>query len=984
MILGRKAKVFRNRRRVTQEGDTGIPKNDWLPKWDVKPAPKGPSHNEEHRSRRRRPRHTTPPHCVGTFIASFSVVKAMIVRCEMETLSRVITKFAFLAIIIGCATVSHAFGKTVYVSPSGNDNNPGTSSQPVASPQKAVDLSASGDTIYFRAGRYTVSRFIWVGVPNLTISSYPGEQAAIESGTADTAGNATSVFILAANNVTLSDLEIKGGSYYGIKTDPDAAVSVTGIVIRRCYVHHTGRDCFKTFNSDNLLIEECEIGPSGVRDSSNAEGIDSIGSVGVIIRRNYIHDTATTGVYIKGGVRDGVVERNRIVNAGHSGILLGQDTDSEYMRDGTQYEAINCVARNNVIMNTGGAGVGTFSGNGVRFENNTLVNVAKTYNAGFSIVMNSRDIPARDVTFKNNVIVMTNTTRPMAQVISNVSALPLTSDSNIWYRPDGAAYKFMHEVWPDTGYYWNDLASWQTGMNADRNSRTVDPLLNAGDMYKPASGSPAIDRGEALAGVSADYAGTPRPQGSSYDIGAFEQAGSGTPAPAPNQPPTVSVSASVTSGLAPLAVSFTGTASDPDGQIASYSWSFGDGQTSTQQSPAHTYSAAGSFTARLTVTDNAGATANASIVINVTSAPAPTPNQPPTVSLNATPVSGVLPLNVRFTATAGDSDGQVVSYAWDFGNGQTSSQQNPSFTYESAGTFTARVTVTDNVGATASATVTINVTSGTGVTTQNVVWKNVVGAVAESNSLRKTAGDSWGNSGASSTQTITSGAGYVQFTATETNLERMCGLSNSDPDQNYTSIAYAIHLNTGRAFYVFEKGEAKGYFGDYNTGDVFKVAVEGSAVKYYRNGSVFYTSTVAPTYPLMADTALNGTSSTIMNAVISAGSVTTPPPIPDPTAPVVTVIKPNGGESFKGGSRQDITWTVTGTGIWRQDIQLSTDGGKTWRDVVQMLPGNATTYSWTVPNMKARASRIRVIAYGTGDLTGKDASDANFSITKRK
>ena len=89
-----------------------------------------------------------------------------------------------------------------------------------------------------------------------------------------------------------------------------------------------------------------------------------------------------------------------------------------------------------------------------------------------------------------------------------------------------------------------------------------------------------------------------------------------TPTPIPNQPPTVSIGASSTAGVAPLNVTFSSSASDPDGSIVAYNWTFGDGMSSTAVSPSHTYSA-GSFTARLTVTDNAGSIASASLTINV-------------------------------------------------------------------------------------------------------------------------------------------------------------------------------------------------------------------------------------------------------------------------------------------------------------------------------------------------------------------------------
>ena len=94
----------------------------------------------------------------------------------------------------------------------------------------------------------------------------------------------------------------------------------------------------------------------------------------------------------------------------------------------------------------------------------------------------------------------------------------------------------------------------------------------------------------------------------------------GTPAPPPNQPPTVSVSATPTSGYAPLNVAFSSNSSDPDGSIVSSNWTFGDGTGGAAISPDHVYGA-GTYTARVTVTDNAGATASASITITATNPP---------------------------------------------------------------------------------------------------------------------------------------------------------------------------------------------------------------------------------------------------------------------------------------------------------------------------------------------------------------------------
>jgi PKD repeat protein len=86
-----------------------------------------------------------------------------------------------------------------------------------------------------------------------------------------------------------------------------------------------------------------------------------------------------------------------------------------------------------------------------------------------------------------------------------------------------------------------------------------------------------------------------------------------------NQPPVATASATPTSGIAPLSVSFSGTAShDPDGSIASYAWTFGDGSTGAGATTNHTYAIPGSYTATLTVTDDRGATASANIGITAT------------------------------------------------------------------------------------------------------------------------------------------------------------------------------------------------------------------------------------------------------------------------------------------------------------------------------------------------------------------------------
>ena len=92
-----------------------------------------------------------------------------------------------------------------------------------------------------------------------------------------------------------------------------------------------------------------------------------------------------------------------------------------------------------------------------------------------------------------------------------------------------------------------------------------------------------------------------------------------------NQPPTAVASANPTSGQAPLTVAFSSAGSaDPEGSPLTYSWTFGDGGTSTQANPSHTYQTAGAYTARVSVSDGVNSTLSNGVTITVGNPPVPT------------------------------------------------------------------------------------------------------------------------------------------------------------------------------------------------------------------------------------------------------------------------------------------------------------------------------------------------------------------------
>jgi PKD repeat protein len=189
-------------------------------------------------------------------------------------------------------------------------------------------------------------------------------------------------------------------------------------------------------------------------------------------------------------------------------------------------------------------------------------------------------------------------------------------------------------------------------------------------------------------------------------LGGIEEAAGAAGSDICNLSPTVAATADPKTGNAPLLVAFSANGSDPEGQALTYSWEFGDGDTSLRQNPDHRYMEPGTYTAKVTVTDSKGATGTATVEIVVNNPPG---NVAPTVAAAGDPTAGKPPLAVQFSATGTDPDGDSLTYAWDFGDGARSLLQNPSHTYNTAGTYTATVTVSDGRGGTATDTVVVTV-----------------------------------------------------------------------------------------------------------------------------------------------------------------------------------------------------------------------------------------------------------------------------------
>lgn len=170
--------------------------------------------------------------------------------------------------------------------------------------------------------------------------------------------------------------------------------------------------------------------------------------------------------------------------------------------------------------------------------------------------------------------------------------------------------------------------------------------------------------------------------------------------PAPN----AEFTSNITLGCVPSTIQFTDISTTPSGTIVAWEWDFGDGGTSTQQNPAHTYNNVGFYTISLTITSSNGCktTSVRSSMVRILGSVSTdfSFNQPSTCRA---------PFTVNFqNQSSGPGN---ITYAWDFGNSQTSTLTNPSTIYTAPGTYTVTLNTQSDLGCTGTMTKTVTINS---------------------------------------------------------------------------------------------------------------------------------------------------------------------------------------------------------------------------------------------------------------------------------
>ena len=398
-----------------------------------------------------------------------------------------------------------SLASTYYVATQGSDNNPGSIFQPFKTIQKAANLVAAGDTVMVRQGFYraVILRNINGTATNpIVFMSYPGETATIDRN-------------LGGGNGNLS-IEIQDGSYFiidGFKiTDSDPAIDV----LIAAYDTDPSHPLIKELKTKNGIKSQ---GGAPHHAIIRNNEIYHVGSMGILWTKgndnqfinNHIHDLAGYGVYLSGERM--LVKGNRMHDCGGHGIRLANSSQNlldSIIEENLSYDNgspyFYHISSDRII--EVGDGIVLWHG-----RNNTIRNNVCHRNFKWGIRING----SNNYVFNNTVY--DNGFQGFYFYDNNRSVVR----NNISYFNRGqGGYPGDYRI--GTGNT-HDHNSWNLNVS---DPRFVDPVR--GD-FRLSPNSPAIDAGVAIADLDKDFDGVARPQGSGWDIGAYEFGGAPPPPP---------------------------------------------------------------------------------------------------------------------------------------------------------------------------------------------------------------------------------------------------------------------------------------------------------------------------------------------------------------------------------------------------------------------------------------------------------------------
>ncbi|MBI5215293.1 MAG: hypothetical protein HY960_06030 [Ignavibacteriae bacterium] len=476
-----------------------------------------------------------------------------------------------LSLVIYCLMFSFAHAQTEYfVSPTGNDTNPGTELQPWKTLQQAFNASTAGSTVFIKGGIYNEKCTLNVSGNSVDgfIAFRPFEDdTVIMDGTGKTGDQI--ILIEEKSYVKIIGLEIRNNLNQAFGSGIWVKGGGSHIELRNNTIHDMRRagagDCmaisiYGTSNTslsnivvDSNIIYDCEPGHS--------EALTLNGNVDTFwVTNNLVHDVNNIGIDMIGGegtcptpsldaVRNGVCRGNIVYNA-HSlygggyaagiyvdgGINIIVENNASYSNDvGIEIGCENqgrvssgMIVRNNLVFDNEKRGIGiggydypaTGKVTTTSILNNTCFNNDTEGTGAGELIVEYTE----DCIIKNNIFYSSSQNRLMTTMVGNSTGNIF--DYNLWFAPGGVNSATIDYA----GTVYTGFNNYKTGTGQDANSTFANPLFVSNTLPNPdlrlQDGSPAIDAGDPAfvpASGETDYDGNPRVDNARVDCGAFEK-----------------------------------------------------------------------------------------------------------------------------------------------------------------------------------------------------------------------------------------------------------------------------------------------------------------------------------------------------------------------------------------------------------------------------------------------------------------------------
>lgn len=412
---------------------------------------------------------------------------------------------------------------TYYVSPGGSDANPGTYSEPWLTITKAAVTLTAGDSVFIRQGTYyerVVPANSGTSGSRITYAAYPGEQATVDGSSVTIPGEWGGLFeISGLSYITVSDLRvINAGSadnHSGILIE-----SANNVIIQNCYTYNTVSSGIAVWESSNIVLEGNEV--QLACNDGEQECITVATTDQFQISNNEIHHSGPgsiggEGIDVKDGSHTGTVYGNTVHHINRLGIYVDAWDKSTYSIDIYSNEVYDCADDGFAIASEAGGLLSDIS-----IYNNLAYN---NDNSGLTIASWGEPVgshPISDVLIINNTFCYNGTGEWGVGIsVENLNADNITIRNNILSQ-NVYAQILVEEVGEDFVVDHNLFDG--TGDPYGSDYIEDDPLffdpLNSN--FHIQGTSPAVDSGSSTDAPDSDFDGNQRPQGSGYDMGAYE------------------------------------------------------------------------------------------------------------------------------------------------------------------------------------------------------------------------------------------------------------------------------------------------------------------------------------------------------------------------------------------------------------------------------------------------------------------------------